>query len=433
MVKFNKILTSLLVSSLYLVSGKPAATNNNADLCKDLKKFLAKKNANLRYCSLDEEDPTKIGYLNFETSALSQEVVDKVAPFISSNPFGKVEIHGLKTFSKNLSFEPLKFERLVLGTIADDNITIPKNVLKTAKNISIFSIEGFNISQRNINDVSALSNLTELVFDVCTFDTNIDYTNLKNLKNLTELYFNTAFLNGQGEKKLNKFPKSICQLKKLKVLSFYHDELTTLPSCIKNLKSLEKIDLSTNKVKSLPPEIGYLTKLKELNLNQNKLTTLPAEFGKLKSLKELDLQSNKISTLPDEFGNLSNLKFLSLYENRIGSIPAAIGNLKNLEYLELSDNKVYRIPSSISKLTNLQHLYLNNNQIKVIPDHIRKLKNLGSLGLSNNLLTELPESLGQLKKINYINVAGNKIDPETIPESLKNLPDLEIVFEEEEY
>jgi len=424
MVKFNKILTSLLVSSLYLVSGKPAATNNNADLCKDLKKFLAKKNANLRYCSLDEEDPTKIGYLNFETSALSQEVVDKVAPFISSNPFGKVEIHGLSTFAKNLSFEPLKFERLVLGTKAD-NISIPKNVLKTAKNISIFSIERFNINQRSINDVSALSNLTELVFDGCTFDTNIDYTNLKNLKNLNELHFLTV--------NLNKFPESICQLKKLKVLSFYHDELTTLPSCIKNLKSLEEIDLSTNKVKALPPEIGYLTKLKEFNLSQNKLTAIPAEFGKLKSLKKLELSSNKISTLPDEFGNLSNLTYLSLYDNRIGSIPAVIGNLKNLEYLELSKNKVYRIPSSISKLTNLQDLYLNNNQIKVIPDHIRKLKNLGSLGLSNNLLTELPESLGQLKKINYINVVGNKIDPETIPESLKNIPDLEIVFEEEEY
>jgi len=424
MVKFNKILTSFLVSSLYLVSCKPT------DPCNDIENFLAKKNIAVKYCSLEEEDPSKIRFLNFGTGTLTQEVVNKFAPLISTKAFGKVEIDGITSFSKNLSFESLNFERLVLNTKEKSNVYIPKNVLKTIKNVPILSIEGFNVSQRNINDVSTLGKLSELVFSGCTFDDNIDYTSIKNLKNLNELYFNSSF---KGAKKFNQFPEAVCQLKNLKVLSFYEDELTAIPSCIKNLKSLEEFDLTDSKIKTLPKEIGYLTKLKIFHLDNNQLSVIPAEFGKLASLSELHLQGNKISTLPDEFANLKNLKLLSLYNNRIGSIPAVIGNLKNLEYLELSKNKVYRIPSCISKLSNLRDLYLNNNQIKVIPDHVRKLKNLRSLGLSHNLLTELPESLGQLKKLGFIDVVGNNIDPVTVPQSLKDLPDLEIAFEEEDY
>jgi len=218
MVKYNRILSLLSISSICLVVGKTIVSTNYSDIydrgvCKDLYKFLNKKNAKLYSCGMTEDEKS-LTYLNISSDSLSQEIIDKIAPF--SSTLEGVDFENIKTIAKNLNLESLKVPELAFKNGQNDNTAIPKNVLKTAKNVGNLLIYGFDISQRNLNDLSTLSKLTTLKLDNCTFDNNMDYTSLKNLKNLTKLYFDTIFLSGQGEKKLNKFPESICQLKKIK-------------------------------------------------------------------------------------------------------------------------------------------------------------------------------------------------------------------------
>jgi len=435
MVKFNRILSLLAVSSFYtFVAAKPVEEikyffgKYESGDCKDLNNFLKKQNVELTACGMTKssEDVT---YVEIAGDNINQKVINKIASY--SETLNTVTFAKVTSLPKNLNLESLevneiRFENEELP-YTDKDIYIPKNVLKTAKNVSKIAIYEFNISQKNINEIGSLTKLTALDIDGCTFDKDMDYTNLKNLKNLTTLRLDTIFV--KDGKMIDQFPESICQMKKLKTLTLYRNDLTTLPKCIKNLKNLEQLDVNLNNLQSLPKEIGNLTKLKIANLEENEIENIPVEFGKLTKLETLNLEGNKIATLPEEFGNLTNLKDLDLSYNLIGSIPTAIGNLSNLEKLNFNNNKVYRIPSSITKLVKLVSLELNDNKIKVIADAIRKLKNLEGLSIANNLLTELPEALGELQKLTFLNLAGNDVTEDDIPEALKKLTDINILLE----
>jgi len=428
MVKFNKILSLLSVASLGLVAAKPMKrdTSEFTGACQELSDFLNEKDAELYSCGgTDEEDD--IIYLAMKSKTLDQDMIDKLATY---DALIEVKVDNVRTIQKDLDLSSLYISELTLDNKFMDsskNTSIPRGVLKTAVNIYKLNFSRYNIAQKNINEFSALSQLITLGFDSCTFDNDMDYHKLKYLKNLNELYLGTTYING-GKEYMNELPEDICQLKKLKTLSLYRNDLTTLPSCISNLKYLEKLNMEMNDLTVLPPEIGNLTRLKILNLNENQLTTLPAEIGNLAKLKELYLEGNKISSLPDEIGQLTNLKKLNLSYNKIGSISDGLAQLSGLEILNLNSNKIYRIPSRMLSMTHLKELYLGSNKIKEIPANIHKLWRLETLVLSSNQLTQLPESLSRITNLTYLNVAENNIDPETIPEALKNLPNLEIVF-----
>ena len=437
MVKFNRILSLLAVSSFYtFVTAKPVEEveyffgKYESGDCKALNKFLTKQNVNLIACGMTKSNEDAV-YVEIGGGNINQKVVNRIGTY--SETLETVTFADITSLPKNLNLESLevseiRFDNSELNRNGEvQDVYIPKNVLKTAKNAGKIAIYEFNVSQKNINEIGTLTELNTLDFDGCTFDDNMDYTNLKNLKNLTELRLDTIFM--KGGKMLKQLPESVCQMKKLKTLTLYRDDLTTLPKCIKNLKNLERLDVNLNELTSIPKEIGNLTKLKVANLEENEIESIPVEFGKLTKLEELNLEGNKIATLPDEFGNLANLRKLDLSYNLIGSIPTAIGSLSNLEKLNLNNNKVYRIPSSITKLVNLNSLELNDNKIKVIADAIRKLKNLEGLSIANNLLTELPEALGELQKLTFLNLAGNDVTEDDIPEALKKLTDINILLE----
>jgi len=423
MVKINNILSLLAVSSFYtLVAGKPTQDEVNyyyddykSGDCKELNDFLKKQKVELIACAMTEtnEDVT---YVEIEGSTINQKIINKIGSF--SSTLESVTIDKVTSLPKNLNLESLKINQLTFDNSElirnghEQDIYIPKNVLKTAKNIGKLGIYGFNVSQKNINDIASLTKLNTLFFEKCTFDDNMNYTNLKNLKNLTDLYLDTIFMKSESKKMLDQLPESVCQMKKLKNLISYRNDITTLPKCIKNLKNLEGLDFNLNELTSLPKEIGNLTKLKIISLDENNLETLPAEFGKLSNLNTLSLLGNKIATLPDEFGNLSSLTKLELSYNLIGSIPTAIGNLSKIEELSLRKNKVYRIPSSITKLKSLKYLDLSENKIKVIADAVKKLKNLETLDLSKNLISEIPVALAELKNLTFLNLHENNVNAE---------------------
>jgi len=437
MARINNILSIFAVSSFHsLKTGKPVEKSNNfystyeSNDSTDLNIFLKKQNVELISCEMTANN--EVTSIEIEGSTINQKIINKIGSY--SDTLESVIFDKVTTFPKYLNLEPLKVNELkfdnsdVPYTSEEQEFYIPKNVLKSAKNVKKIAIYGFNVSQKNINEIASLTKLTSLDFDGCTFDENMDYTNLKYLKNLTNLYLDTIFIKGEDEKKLNELPESICQLKNLKKLILYRNDITTIPKCIENLKNLEELDFNLNKLTSIPKEISNLTKLRVLSLDGNKLETLPEEFGELTKLEELSLLGNKFSSLPDEFGNLASLKKLDLSYNLTGSIPDVIGKLSSLENLNLRNNKVYRIPFSIINLNNLKDLDLSDNKIKDVAVAILELKNLENLSLADNQITELPEAISDLKKLTYLNLHGNNINADNVPEAVKNLPNLDIVF-----
>jgi len=265
MVKINTIISLLAASAFSLVAGKPAegfVSQYESDFCKELDSYLHSKSVSLVGCSTDDFSSATI-----QSSTITQDIVDKINTY--DGTFDVVVFEKVTKVEKNVNFSSLKSDALYFDnkhleyTGEKKDIYIPKNVLKTAKTISSLSIYGFNLSQRNINEITTLTKLNELYLENCTADLDMDYEKLKNLKNLTDLVLSTVFQKGQEAEYLDEVPESICQLKKLKYLSLYRNDITELPRCMKNLKNLERLDLRLNDIEEddIPKAIKRLPKL----------------------------------------------------------------------------------------------------------------------------------------------------------------------------
>jgi len=359
MVKINSILSLLAVSSFYtLVAGMPAEeTKYESDYCNDLEDFLIN---NQRVESVVCDISGDLPYIKLHGTSINQDIIDKIATYDGTLEY--INFEEVSTIQDDLNLGSLKVNSLYFDNkhvpYSGEYFYIPKNSLKTAKSVTKISIDGFYLSQNNINDISSLTNLTELYIEDCTFDRNINYAKLENLKNLTSFVLSSVVINDDNVKRMVQFPEVICQMKKLNYLSLYRNGLTSLPKCIKNLKNLETLRIHLNKLQSLPKEIGNLTKLKVIYLDENQLETLPVQIGKLTKLEELYLEGNKISTLPDEFGNLKNIKKLDLSYNSLDSVPTSFGKLSKLERLNLRQNDINDedVPEEVKNLPNLEIL-----------------------------------------------------------------------------
>ena len=79
-----------------------------------------------------------------------------------------------------------------------------------------------------------------------------------------------------------------------------------ISAVIANLKL--KYDHKNANLKFLPDTFGELKSLRVLNLYKNDLRRLPNSFGNLRNLEFLNLEDNMLKTLPDSLKDLINLK-----------------------------------------------------------------------------------------------------------------------------
>ncbi len=104
----------------------------------------------------------------------------------------------------------------------------------------------------------------------------LDQLNISIIKARIEKSPNATILNC-GECFLTRFPRvmlDLPELKGVKTLFLYHNNLTRLPVEFGKLNELETLDLSHNQLTALPVEMGILP-LKLLFLDYNKFTVLP--------------------------------------------------------------------------------------------------------------------------------------------------------------
>ena len=171
---------------------------------------------------------------------------------------------------------------------------------------------------------------------------------------------------------------------------------------------MEVLDLSTERTSCLdfcldrlPREIGYLYRLRVLNLDVNTLTFLPKEISDLNNLECLTVSCNRLQTLPWSFKKLTHLQSLHLASNSFEAFPLVICHMVSLTFLDLSCNQIGRLPPMLSRVKHLRTLMLFNNKIDDWPDALCDLLELHTLWLGQNQLAYLPTRFRQLKELDW--------------------------------
>lgn len=158
-----------------------------------------------------------------------------------------------------------------------------------------------NVSQVDLTEVSALTNLTRLSLDVCYTD---DISPLSELKNLQYFYARKSLISDLS-------PLSgLTQLTSLTIQNFPNDDpnmqITDL-SPLANMTQLTTLTLSYNKFTDVTP-LANLTKLTTLDLSYNKITDI-SPLANLTELTSLRLNGNDINDW-SPLANLTKLETL---------------------------------------------------------------------------------------------------------------------------
>jgi small GTP-binding protein len=236
---------------------------------------------------------------------------------------------------------------------------------------------------------------------------NIDWSNPKDLTNLTELDLSINQITDIS------FLKDLTNLTELDLSS---NQITDY-SFLKNLTSLTYLDLSSNKITDIS-FLKNLTTLTALGLSSNQITDY-SFLKDLTSLTYLDLSSNKITDI-SFLKDLTNLTKLDLSRNQITDY-SFLKDLTSLTYLDLSSNKITDI-SFLKDLTNLTELDLIFNKITDI-SFLKDLTNLTKLDLSRNQITDI-SFLKDLTNLTELDLSNNEITDISFLKDLTNLTTL---------
>lgn len=168
----------------------------------------------------------------------------------------------------------------------------------------VLDIEGLDLTQRGIRNISALGLLT----------------------NLTQLYL--------GDNEISDV-SPLSGLNTLVELNLWGNNISDV-SALAGLNNLTMLNLWKNNISDISPLRG-LTNLTELYLGENKISDISPLSG-LKSLQLLGLSGNKIGSV-NALSGLTGLSQLYLRNTGITDVRPLAG-LKNLTQLELTDNEI---------------------------------------------------------------------------------------------
>lgn len=145
---------------------------------------------------------------------------------------------------------------------------------------------------------------------------------------------------------INTLPSEIGNLKKLYLLDFHNNNLSTLPKEFGMIHP-GSIDFSYNQLTNYMFSMSYTN---DVNLSFNNLTTIsPFDSSAIFFLR---LSHNKLTTLPQGIKNLHSLKELYIDDNLLTEIPKEIGEFAYTFYcLDISRNKLMNLPQEIVNLS----------------------------------------------------------------------------------
>ena len=172
--------------------------------------------------------------------------------------------------------------------VIDYEYNLELDVLKYFSGLETLEIRNFNIDENTINSILSMKNLSNLSFQLCTFETtnNLDKLNLK------ELHLDCC--------KMNDY------------------------SFVFSMQNLERLTLSGQENLDIL-KVNTLVNLKYLNISHTKCSN---DVLNLKSLEELFIDGSNIMNLNFVF-ELPNLKVLSLSQEQYDGKEDIIEKIKN--------------------------------------------------------------------------------------------------------
>jgi Leucine-rich repeat (LRR) protein len=203
---------------------------------------------------------------------------------------------------------------------------------------------------------------------------------------------------------IDTLPDEIRYMTQLETLSLWGCEFIVFPKIILELKALKKLDIFGNDIIDIP-SLKILNNLEWLNIgNNHNITSIDflEDNNKLKSFKMNN--ANKIQDF-SPMQELHNLEIFHAVNCDLDSIPDSIFSLESLIELVLVSNNIKEIPLELFDfLRRLQVLDLNNNEIVDIPDSLYE-SILIMLNLASNKINKL-----DVKKLTETRIDCLKID-----------------------
>lgn len=243
---------------------------------------------------------------------------------------------------------------------------------------SLTGLTSLRLSNNDIRDVAALSQLTQLT----TLDLSWNYQlqdalPLKYLTNLREL--NLYYLPGAGD----TFRDLVPHLTRLTDLNLGSSNVPDI-EMLRGITGLERLNVGWNPLASLQPLAG-LTGLTELDVTKTGAANL-APLAALVNLTDLSAASNELSDLSPLSG-MTELRELDASRNQLTNI-SGLGGLTKLAVLDLSHNADLADIGPLAALTSLTDLGLGETAVSNI-DALKDLPNLRTIGLAENFVTDI--------------------------------------------
>ncbi len=291
-----------------------------------------------------------------------------------------------------------------------ENTKVDNNALHSLNKKKIFQkCRILHLSNNQITDTKALSQLTELRSLRLSHNKITDISGLKNMTKLTELHLYDNQITDT---------KALSQLTELQNLRLSHNKISNI-SGLKNMTKLRVLLLEKNEIIDIK-HLRELEKLILLNISRNKIVDI-SPLRNAKELIALLASYNRINKIPD-FCHLNKLEILIIKNNRISSLDN-LKSAKNLKSLIIDRNNISTV-SNIEKLTKLEKLSLSGNKITIIPK-LKALNKLKALWMNNNKITNI-ENLKHVNKLSFISLNNNKISDITSLKKIRGVRALQL-------
>lgn len=146
-----------------------------------------------------------------------------------------------------------------------------------------------------------------------------------------------------------------------------------------------------------------------------------------KKVYRLDLSERKTTIDLTKFKDLRVLNLSDTHQyNDLEKVLEGIPNPELLEVLVLNNNNLVNLPGVLTRFKNLKQLSLHYNPELDYPQVFKTLSLLSIefLDLQFNQLTKLDSGVGELKSLEELNVSNNRLDTQSVFNSLSSLSKL---------